>query len=244
MKPRRKDINISEAVANDLGVAIVTGRLSRDATLPIETQLCQQYGASRTALREAMKLLTAKGLISIRPRQGTRIRPEADWNLLDPQVLRWLLERNFSYNLLIEFTEIRAAVEPGAAALAARHASPEDRAAISAAIASMFAAEKGLADPLEADIAFHAAVLNASANRFYMQLGDMIEAALRFSIRRTRGFKGLMTTAMDHKRIADAVLAGDPLAASDAMRAHIQEALHLIRRAEMDEEAAERATAS
>jgi DNA-binding FadR family transcriptional regulator len=235
MRPRRKEINISEALCHDLGIAIVTGRLRPDQPFPIEAELCRQYGASRTALREAMKMLTAKGLVSVRPRQGTRIRPEKDWNLLDPQVLHWLLERNFSYDLLIEFTEIRAAVEPGACALAARNATAADKAAIREATAGMFAAERGEADPLETDIAFHAALLNASGNRFYIQLRDMIEAALRFSIRRTHDFKGLMTTAMDHKRIADAVLAGDALAASDSMRALIQEALHLIRRAEAEE---------
>lgn len=228
----RKDINISEALARDIGVAIVTGRIARDAPFPIETELCQRYSASRTALRDAMKMLTAKGLVSVRPRQGTRIRPELDWNLLDPQVLHWLLERKFSLDLLIEFTEIRLAVEPGAVALAARNATEADRQAIRTAIEAMFAAERGEADPLDTDIAFHLALLKASHNRFYFQLAGMIEAALRFSIRRTHDYKGLMTTAMDHRRIADAVLARDSLAATDAMRALILEALHLIRRSE------------
>jgi DNA-binding FadR family transcriptional regulator len=238
VKPPKKTMNISEAVARDLGVAIVTGRIGRDAPFPTEIDLCEHYGASRTVLREAIKMLTAKGLLVVRPRLGARIRPERDWNLLDPDVLHWLLERAFSYRLLVEFTEIRLAVEPGAAALAATKASPAELTRIEQAVEAMFAAERGEADPLETDIAFHVAILNASGNRFYIQLRDMIEAALRFSIRRTHDFKGLMTTALDHKRIADAVLAGDAEGASTAMRALILEALHLIRRAEAEETAA------
>jgi DNA-binding FadR family transcriptional regulator len=230
-------MNRSHAVAEDLGIAIVTGRLDPAKPLPVEQDLCRHYHASRTVLREAVKMLTAKGLVHVRPRLGARIRPQAEWNLLDRDVLRWLLERRFSWDLLIEFTEIRLAVEPEAAALAARNATDADREAIEHAAAALFAAERGEADPLESDIAFHSAVLNACGNRFYLGLVDMIEAALRFSIRRTHDFKGLMTTALDHQRISDAVLAGDGPAAADATRALILEALALIRRAQKDEQA-------
>jgi len=237
LKSPKKTMNISASVAQDLGIAIVAGRIAREDPFPTEVELCRHYGASRTVLREAIKMLTAKGLLVVRPRLGARIRPEREWNLLDPDVLQWLLERNFSYGLLVEFTEIRLTVEPGAAALAARSTDPTERKQIQDAIEGMFAAERGEADPLETDIAFHVAILNASGNRFYIQLRDMIEAALRFSIRRTHDFKGLMTTALDHKRIADAVLAGDGEAAAEAMRALILEALHLIRLAEAREQA-------
>ena len=235
MRAPKKAMNVTMAVAQDLGAAIVSGRIAPEAPLPTELELCRHYGASRTALREAVKMLTAKGLLSVRPRLGARIRPEQDWNLLDPDVLEWLLERAFSYRLLIEFTEIRLAVEPGAAALAASSTDPQARARIVAAMEGMFAAERGEADPLKTDIAFHAAILNASGNRFYIQLRDMIAAALRFSIRVTNDYKGRTTTALDHQRIADAVLAGDAATAADATRQLIQEALLLIRQAEADQ---------
>jgi DNA-binding FadR family transcriptional regulator len=233
-KAPKKAMNLSQAVAQDLGAAIVSGRLDHDAPFPTELELCRRYGASRTALREAIKMLTAKGLLVVRPRTGARIRPEPDWNLLDPEVLQWLLERAFSYDLLIEFTEIRLAVEPGAAALAARCTDPTARAQIAKAAEGLFAAERGEVDPLEADIAFHVAILNASGNRFYLQLRDMIAAALRFSIRLTNDYKGMTTTAKDHKRIADAVLSGDAAAAAEATRVLIVEALDLIRRAQAE----------
>src|SRR5215510_9827277 len=109
---------VTQAIIQDLGVGIVTGRFGH-TPFPTESALCQSYGAARTVLREAVKVLAAKGLITSRPRQGIRIAPEDNWNLLDPDVLNWMLERKFSLPLLIEFTQIRLSVEPGAAALAA-----------------------------------------------------------------------------------------------------------------------------
>ena len=165
--------NLTYSIANHIGIAIVTGVYSADNPIPIEAELCRQYGASRPVLREAVKMLTAKGLLGARPRRGTWVQPEDKWNLLDPDVLGWLLERKFSMALLIEFTEIRLAVEPGAAALAAGSAGPEEKAAIRTAILRMQAADRGEDDPLDSDIAFHVAVLRASRNRFYAQLSEL-----------------------------------------------------------------------
>ena len=117
--------NLTYSIANELGIAIVTGTYSAGNPIPIEAELCRKFGASRSALREAVKMLTAKGLLGARPRRGTWVEPEEKWNLLDPDVLGWLLERKYSPALLIEFTEIRLAVEPGAATLAARVAGRE-----------------------------------------------------------------------------------------------------------------------
>src|SRR5260370_15972735 len=122
--------NLTYSIANHIGIAIVTGVYSADNPIPIEAELCRQYSASRPVLREAVKMLTAKGLLGARPRRGTWVQPEDKWNLLDPDVLGWLLERNFSMRLLIEFTEIRLAVEPRAAALAGAHAGEGAEAAV------------------------------------------------------------------------------------------------------------------
>jgi len=77
--------NLTYSIANSLGVAIVTGTYSADNPIPIEAELCRQFDASRTALREAVKMLTAKGLLGSRPRLGTWVQPEDQWNLLDPE---------------------------------------------------------------------------------------------------------------------------------------------------------------
>ncbi len=226
------------SIVQDLGVSIVTGVYSSTNPFPVEADLCTQFGASRSVLREAVKMLTAKGLLGARPRQGTWVQPEKSWNLLDPDVLGWLLERKFSYSLLIEFTQVRLAVEPRAAALAASVADATGRAGIRAAIERMIAAERGEDDPLEPDIAFHVAVLQASGNRFYTQLRELIDTALRFSIRMTNRRKGVrLASVADHKRVSDAILDGDAVQAEIAMRELIQEALDLIQKAESEDHA-------
>jgi DNA-binding FadR family transcriptional regulator len=221
--------NLTYGIANELGIAIVTGVYSAGNPIPIEAELSRKYGASRSVLREAVKMLTAKGLLGARPRRGTWVQPEEKWNLLDPDVLGWLLERKYSPALLIEFTEIRLAVEPGAAALAARVAGPEEKAAIRHGIERMQAADRGDDDPLDSDIAFHVAVLRASRNRFYAQLTGFTATALRFSIQTTNRYKGVQLASIaDHKKVADAIIAGKSVAAGQAMHKLIQEALDLI----------------
>lgn len=225
--------NLTYSIVQDLGIAVVTGKYSEQNPFPVEADLCRQYAVSRSVLREAVKMLTAKGLLGARPRQGTWVQPEERWNLLDPDVLRWLLERKFSTSLLVEFTEIRLAVEPAAAALAAQVAGPAEQAAVVRGIERMIAAERGDDDPLESDIAFHVAILRASGNKFYAQLRELIETALRFSIRTTNRYKGVrLASVADHKKISDAIIAGRPKAAGDAMRFLIQEVLDLIKGAD------------
>jgi DNA-binding FadR family transcriptional regulator len=233
MNTRVRGQNLTYSIANHIGIAIVTGVYSADNPIPIEAELCREYDASRPVLREAVKMLTAKGLLGARPRRGTWVQPEDRWNLLDPDVLGWLLERKYSPALLIEFTEMRLAVEPGAATLAARVAGPEEKAAISHAIERMQAADRGDDDPLESDIAFHVAVLRASRNRFYAQLTGFTSTALRFSIRMTNRYKGVrLASVADHKKVADAIIAGKPGVAGEAMRRLIQEALEIITKRE------------
>jgi DNA-binding FadR family transcriptional regulator len=235
---RKAGQNLTYGIAHELGVAIVTGVYSADNPIPIEAELCRKYDASRPVLREAVKMLTAKGLLAARPRRGTWVQPEDRWNLLDPDVLGWLLERKYSPQLLIEFTEIRLAIEPGAAALAARAAGPEEKAAIRAGIERMQAADRGDDDPLDSDIAFHVAVLRASRNRFYAQLTGFTAAALRFSIQTTNRYKGVQLASIaDHKKVADAILARKAAAAGESMRKLIQEALDLISRREAQQSA-------
>src|SRR5271168_2206178 len=129
--------NLTSSIVQDLGIAVVTGTYSDKNPFPVEADLCTQYGASRSILREAVKMLTAKGLLGARPGQGTWVQPEGSWNLFDPDVMRWLLERKFSLSLLIEFTQIRLAVEPAAAAMAATEAGPAEKAAIANALNRM-----------------------------------------------------------------------------------------------------------
>jgi DNA-binding FadR family transcriptional regulator len=219
--------NLTYGLLDALGRAIVTGRYETEP-FPTEAELAKQHGVSRSVTREAVKMLTAKGLLSARPRQGTVVQPGSSWNLFDTDVLRWLLERQFSVDLLRQFSQLRIAIEPEAAALAAQFGTAEDLRQISAGLARMEAAERGLDDTLDADIAFHVAVLRASGNPFYAQFREMVATALRTSIRFTNRIKGRTASVTDHAAVRDAIAARDPATARTAMRTLIGDVVELI----------------
>ena len=219
--------NLTYGMLDNLGRAIVTGHYEH-RSFPTEAELARQHGVSRSVTREAVKMLTAKGLLSARPRQGTVIQPSGNWNLFDTDVLRWLLERKFSIELLVHFNQLRVAIEPEAAALAAGFAGPGDLRDIAAGLERMRAAEAGEDDPLDADIAFHVAILRASKNPFYAQFRDVVATALRTSIRFTNRIKGRTANIADHEAVAEAIATGDAPAARAAMHRLIQDVLTLI----------------
>lgn len=219
--------NLTYGLLDTIGRAIVTGRFE-SAGFPTEAELAKQHGVSRSVTREAVKMLTAKGLLSARPRQGTTVQPTSSWNLFDTDVLSWMLERKLSIELLRQFNELRVSVEPEGAALAARVAGEEDIARIDAGLARMQAAERGLDDPLDADIAFHVAILRASRNPFYIQLRDVVSTALRTSIRFTNHMKGRTADVAEHAKVRDAIVARDSEAARIAMRTIIGDVIDLI----------------
>ena len=151
-------------------------------------------------------MLTAKGLLTARPRKGTTVQPSSCWNLFDTDVLRWLLERKFSLELLRQFSELRIAIEPEAAALAAREAEPRRRSPRSRpAMRGWKRPRRGEDDALESDIAFHIAVLEACGNPFYRQFRDVVATALRTSIRFTNRFKGRTASLPAHHAVLAAI---------------------------------------
>lgn len=219
--------NLTYGLLDNLGRQIVMG--TWDGTdFPTEAELAKRHGVSRSVTREAVKMLTAKGLLSARPRHGTVVLPPAEWSLFDPDVLAWLMERRFSIDLLRHFNELRIAIEPEAAALAARFGTPADHAAIAAGWDRMAAAERGRDDPLAADIAFHVAVLGASQNPFYRQFRDTVAAALRTSIRVTNRVAGRTASLADHAAVRDTIVSGSADGAREAMRRLIGKVITLI----------------
>jgi len=206
-----RGMNLTQQVAETLGNAIIKGVYGAHNPVPSEATLCEQMQVSRSAAREAVKSLAAKGLITSRARQGIRVLPETEWNLFDADVLRWIRDSNPSLELLREFTELRVAIEPEAATLAAQRQNEEKIAAIGEALDRMAKAENGLDDPLESDIAFHLSILDASENRFFMQLGRIIDTTLRVSIRFTNMRTGVKAgNYADHKKIYDAIVDKQP----------------------------------
>ena len=227
---RIENLNLSQRVTNELGKAIICGSYNTNTGLPTEAQLCEEYGISRTAVREAVKMLAAKGLISSRPRQGIRVESSSNWNLYDTSVLRWLLDSSPSLYVLKEFLQMRMAIEPQAAALAARNGDKEAISRINDALLDMRKAVDQKEGSLhEADLAFHTAILSASGNRFFFQLREFIITALNVSIQHTTPAKGNKSTIVEeHEKVYAAILAGEPERAKNMMAYLIDEAMAFI----------------
>ena len=223
--------NLTHGMLDTLGRAIVTGAYD-GKRFPTESDLTIQHGVSRSVTREAVKMLTAKGLLSARPRQGTMVQPSSAWNLFDTDVLGWLLDRKFSLELLRQFNDLRLGIEPQAARLAARQADKALHAAIRAGFERMEAAEVGDDDPLEADIAFHGAIMDATANPFMAQFRGVVSTALRSSIRFTNRLLGHSADLAAHGAVLQAIEQGDGEAAFTAMHRIIDDVLTLIARSQ------------
>jgi DNA-binding FadR family transcriptional regulator len=219
-------MTLTEQLLDALGRDIVLGKYG--ASFPTEADISLTYATSRSVTREAIKMLTAKGMLSARPRSGIVVRPERSWSLLDPDVLRWMLERKFSYPLLRSFNEMRLGIEPTAAWLAARNSNIEAIAGIQRGLERMEAAERGLDDPLAADVAFHVAILNATGNPFYVQLRELVNTALAISIQFTNRIKGHTASIPAHRRVFDAIRSGAADEAQKAMCQLISDAMAII----------------
>lgn len=224
-----RNFNLSQRMVQELGKSIICGEYANDSSLPTEAELCEKFGVSRSAVREAVKMLSAKGLISSKPRQGIRIQQEENWNIFDPDLLRWSLESNPSMNVLKEFLQMRIAIEPEAAALAARNADPKHIEAIEIALERMRNAPEGTQEDLDSDIAFHVSILYASKNRFYIRLRDFITTALRVSISHTTPIKGNhLAVVEDHAKVLAAIKNKNAERAKHSMLLLIDEALNFI----------------
>lgn len=153
------------AVVDILGYRIAASEYSPGEILPIEQELAASLNVGRNALREAVKVLSGKGLISTAPRSGTKVRPRDEWNMLDPDVLKWHADPDIATErFMLDLIEVRRIIEPKASELAAVRATKEDIAEILSAYEAMAESGENLQQRLEADIRFHSAILKASHN--------------------------------------------------------------------------------
>ena len=162
--PKKNTRGQVNAAVETLGKRIATGIYPQHSTLAIEQELAASLGVGRNALREAVKVLSGKGLISTAPRSGTKVRPRDEWNMLDPDVLAWHADpETATREFMLELIELRRIIEPKAAELAAKRATKEDVAQILSAYEAM-ANSNSFQEHLQTDIAFHTAILKASHN--------------------------------------------------------------------------------
>ena len=225
--------NVTLKLVNRLGREIVAGRVGVSDILPNEGALSSELQISRTAVREAIKMLTAKGLVGSRPRRGTEVRPVSDWNLLDSDVLRWLRESPPDREIVVELLELRLGFEPEAAALAARRADPAHLARIEETYGFMRESAAGRYDPVEADCRFHEAVVAATRNRFYQPLGSLVRTAISLTAPITNALFGHSVGDLEaHGDVLLAIENKDELRAFDNMRKMLSDVARHVAEAE------------
>ncbi len=211
---------LHSVIARQLGIQIVSGAYQPGDLLDTEIAFSEQLNVSRSAYREAVRILSAKGLVESRPKTGTRISPRADWRLLDPEVLAWFFESEPSHDFVSGIFELRMIVEPQAAALAAQRRGAQDLSRMRRALQEMgrltLVEEAGRA----ADREFHNAVLEATRNPALFALASSIGAAVRWTTIYKKRHLALPRDPMpEHWSVFEAIANGDAAAARDAMEA-------------------------
>lgn len=199
-------------IVNTLGTRIAANFYQPGDTLPIEQKLADSLHVGRNALREAVKVLSGKGLISTTPRAGTKVRPRDEWNMLDPDVLKWHADPEVaSDGFMLDLIELRRIVEPQAAELAAIRATREDIARILSAYEAMADSNGDLEKRLVADIEFHSSILKASHNSVLNHVKYAIATYLKAHARLGRAFDNEHgeEDLERHRKIATAIATGN-----------------------------------
>lgn len=219
-------------VITQLGERICAGDIPPGGLLPAEPVLAQQYDVSRITIREAVKGLSAKGMLAVRRKLGTIVLPRSEWQLFDPDVMRWRAATGaVDAQLFADLLELRRLIEPAAARMAAVRATDEDRRALRAAFDAMARAVEGEGEYVPADVAFHGVVLRACRNQFVQQMQNAMSAILQASFDIGMKAHGAAERSLPmHEALCVAIEAKDPEASAVA-------ALSVLRQAELDLEA-------
>lgn len=206
-------------LVHDLGSSIVRGDIAPGTAIPTEDELATEFGASRTAVREAVKVLAGKGLVLSRTSAGTRVQDERAWNLLDADVLAWRYEESPTLKHLEDLAALRLSLEPEAARIAAENVTDSSLAAISEALDEMRATMTDVDAFIAADLRFHQAIVEASGNELFIHIQSMVSVAFS-SVRQlhTRSVRRNRQTLPDHELVLDAIRDRDSEMAVQRMR--------------------------
>ncbi|WP_245656181.1 FadR/GntR family transcriptional regulator [Novosphingobium naphthalenivorans] len=231
-EPRGPGRRLHGAIAHKLGTDILSGKYAPGDILSGEVAFAEELKVSRSAYREAIQVLTAKGLVASRPKAGTRVLPRDRWNLLDPEVLGWAFAGEPDVHFVRSLFELRAIVEPAAARLAAQRRDKADLKIMKDALGAMrqhtLTTEAGRA----ADRDFHNAILHATRNDALMVLSASIGAAVNWTTQFKQRSRALPRNPIpDHARVYDAIAVGDADAAAEAMNVLVDLALEDTRSA-------------
>lgn len=219
-------LRIHQALARKIGIDILSGEIEPGAAFGGEIEQSEALGVSRTAYREAMRILTAKGLLESRPKAGTRVTQRRRWNLLDPDMLEWMFAGRPDERFIADLFELRGVIEPAAAALAAIRHDADDLARMDEGLAGM--RRHGLATPegQAADQDFHTALLDATRNEALTSLATSVAAAVRWTTRFKQEYRKHPRDPLpEHLALRDAIATRDAGKARRAMEVLLRLAL-------------------
>jgi len=208
--------NLSYLLAENIAQRVLSGEYAEGSILPGEIELGELFGVSRTAVREAVKTLTAKGMLLPRPRIGTRVMPQSNWNFLDQELLTWWMTRENFDQVMSHFVLLRRALEPQACSLAAVQATPEQKRQLSLYMTEMrelhedFDRERWI----NVDAQFHQLIYEAGKNPFLTSFANLFSSVYQSYFRSITGNEVIKLE--HHQKIVDAILAGDAEAALQA----------------------------
>ena len=213
-----------------LGCEILSGARQPGSRLPDVQEMHDRFGVSRVVVREVIRTLAAKGMVTSKPKVGTMVSDPSAWSWLDPQILEWRGRIGLDQTFLNQLTEVRLGLEPAAAGIAAKNRTDDDIAAIQTALKAMYQAAGDHKKFSLADRDFHNAIVGATHNPFFYSSISATSVALfgflswiSFGVTADKEFH--IRSAGQHKKISDAIAAGDQKAATRAMTLVIQESL-------------------
>jgi DNA-binding FadR family transcriptional regulator len=220
---RRREKRLGHTVVRELADLIVTGELAEGELLPPETPLSEQFGVSRTVIRESMKLLEEKGLVVVAQGRGTQVARSGSWNMLDTTVLTALIRNDETLGILNELTIVRGHLESAMAGAVAAHRTADELARVQHALAAMEEMQHESDAFRQADVVFHFTVMELSRNRLAGNIAkNLYRRALESSRFHGMGYEGAFQSTLDeHSLVVDAIEKQDVAGAEDAMRDHI-----------------------
>ncbi|MBV6693446.1 FadR/GntR family transcriptional regulator [Serratia quinivorans] len=215
--------NLSYLLAEKLGQQILAGDYQAGSILPGEMELGEQFGVSRTAVREAVKMLAAKGMLLPRPRIGTRVMPQSQWNFLDQDLLTWWMTKENFDQVMQHFLILRTSLEPQACSLAAANASHQQTARLAELMAEMRALHIQFDREhwIQVDTQFHQLIYEASGNPFLTSFANLFSSVYQSYFRAITGNE--VIKLQHHQAIVDAILAGDSAEALTACQILLKE---------------------
>jgi len=215
--------NLSYVLAEKLAQRILKGEYAPGTILPGEIELGELFGVSRTAVREAVKTLTAKGMVLPRPRIGTRVMPQNNWNFLDKELLSWWMTQDNFSDVINYFLVLRTSLEPQACALAAQYGTDAQKAALKNTLNEMVALKTTFDREqwVDVDVSYHEQIYEMSGNPFLTSFATLVHS-IYYNYFASITHNEVIQLEL-HQRIVDAILRGDGESASSACRELLQE---------------------